>query len=98
MLGESSIASGIRRIEAVTGEAAFLDYIQQEESRLRQTTSLLKSSPAEVIAKVEKLLNTVKEHEREIERLKMKLASLQTEAFLQHARKIQRGKRDRCPR
>lgn len=88
LLGESSIASGIRRIEAVTGEAA-LDYIQQEESRLRQTTSLLKSSPAEVIAKVEKLLNTVKEHEREIERLKLKLASLQTEAFLQHARKIQ---------
>ncbi|GAK61341.1 alanyl-tRNA synthetase [Candidatus Vecturithrix granuli] len=88
LLGENSIAAGIRRIEAVTGEAA-LHYIQQEEARLRQTTSLLKSSPAEVVPKIEKLLVTVKEHEREIERLKMKLASLQTEALIRNAREIQ---------
>ena len=88
LLGENSVAAGIRRIEAVTGESA-LHYIQEEEARLRQTTSLLKSSPTEVVPKIEKILATMKEYEREIERLKMKLASAQTEAYVRNAREIQ---------
>lgn len=88
LLGENSIAAGIRRIEAVTGEPA-LHYIQEEEHRLRQTTSLLKASPTEVVPKIEKLLVTMKEYEREIERLKMKLAAVQMETYVQNAREIQ---------
>jgi alanyl-tRNA synthetase len=87
LINESSIAAGVRRIEAVTGEAA-LHHIQAEEHRLRQATSILKSSPGELVQKVEKLLVTSKEYEREIERLKMKLATLRTDTFIEKAKVI----------
>lgn len=87
LLSESSIAAGIRRIEAVTGEVA-LHYIHEEEHRLRKASEILKTSPGEFVQKVEKLLATLKEHERENERLKMKLATLQVDALVEHAREI----------
>ena len=87
LVSESSIAAGIRRIEALTGEAA-LHYIQAEEQRLRKASALLKASPGEFVQKVEKLLVTSKEYEREIERLKMKLATLQTDSLLEQAQEI----------
>jgi alanyl-tRNA synthetase len=88
LISESSIAAGIRRLEALTGEAA-LRYVQDEEERLRHAASLLKSSPGEFVQKVEKLLATSREYEREIERLKMKMATLQIDSFIDQARDIQ---------
>ncbi len=87
IMNESSIAAGVRRIEALTGEGA-LHYIFQEEQRLRQATALLKSSPEELVPKVDKLVQTSREQGREIEHLKMKLATLQTEALVEQAREI----------
>ncbi len=88
LISESSVAAGVRRIEALTGEAA-LHYIHQEEYRLRQASALLKSSPAELVQKVEKLVVTFREYEREIERLKTRLATLQTDSLVEQAREIQ---------
>jgi alanyl-tRNA synthetase len=87
LLSESSTAAGIRRIEAVTGETA-LHHIHQEEHRLRKASLLLKTSSGEFVQKVEKLLLTSKEHEKEIDRLKMQLATLQINALLEQAREI----------
>jgi alanyl-tRNA synthetase len=87
LISESSTAAGIRRIEAVTGEAA-LQYIHKEEHRLRKASELLKASSGDFVQKVEKLLITLKEHERENERLKMKLATLQVDALVEQAREI----------
>jgi alanyl-tRNA synthetase len=87
LLSESSIAAGIRRIEAVTGEAA-LQYIHQEEQRLRKASLLLKASSADFVPKVEKLLTTSKEYEKEIDRLKMQLANLQVDSLIEQAREI----------
>ncbi|MBD3307655.1 alanine--tRNA ligase [candidate division KSB3 bacterium] len=87
LINESSIAAGVRRIEALTGEPA-LQYIQTEEHHLQQALSLLKASQGEFVPKVEKLLQTSREYEREIERLKMKLATLQTEALVKQAKEI----------
>ena len=87
MINESSIAAGVRRIEALTGEGA-LRYISHEEQRLREVTALLKASPEELVPKVEKLVQASREQGREIEHLKMKLATLQTESLVERAREI----------
>jgi alanyl-tRNA synthetase len=60
VLSESSVASGIRRIEALTGKPA-LDYLKQKKSEVEQIRSLLK---------VEKLLDEMKLMEKEIQKLK----------------------------
>ncbi len=72
--GESSVASGVRRIEALTGEAALI-YTQKTSNILRNTARLIKEKPEALTQKVEKLLTDCKFLEKEIERLKTKIAS-----------------------
>lgn len=72
IISEGSVASGIRRIEALTGKAAF-DYLRQRSSELNRIASILKTdSPYE---RVEKLLVDMRELDKEIEILKSKMAS-----------------------
>ena len=69
--GESSVAAGVRRIEAVTGEAA-IDLAVSTDETLKSIASLLKMKPSELPGRVEKLLKENKELAREIEKLKSK--------------------------
>ena len=78
ILSEAGIASGIRRIEAVTGQAA-LDHIHKEEALIESAAGLLKGSKEEVAAKVEALLKDKKNIEKELESLKAKMASKSVE-------------------
>ncbi|WP_221800902.1 alanine--tRNA ligase [Oceanobacter mangrovi] len=71
---ESGIAAGIRRIEAVVGQAA-LDFIGVEEKTLKGIAASLKGSTDNVADKVEQLQNRNKALEKELEALKSKLAS-----------------------
>ena len=71
---EGGIASGIRRIEAVTGEGA-LESVRATESLLRRTATALRSTPIEVEDKVNQLLERQKKLERELASLKSKLTS-----------------------
>jgi len=75
IVSESSAASGVRRIEAVTGQAA-VEYTQKTERLLEQTADLLKDRTQQVPVKVEKLIAEHKALEREVERLKAKIAVL----------------------
>ena len=74
IVSESSIASGIRRIEALTGEGA-LEYVQKTSRLLEDTAHLVKDKPDAVAAKVAKILRDMKTLEKEVERLKAKIAS-----------------------
>jgi alanyl-tRNA synthetase len=74
IVGESSVASGIRRIEALTGEAA-LDYIQKSAKRLHDTALLLREHPDAVPQRIEKILSHQKALEKELEHLKAKMAA-----------------------
>ncbi len=74
IVGESSVAAGVRRVEAMTGEGA-LDTVQQMARSLDETARLLKDSPQNITLRIEKLLAQQKELEKEVERLKGKLAS-----------------------
>ncbi|TAL31145.1 MAG: alanine--tRNA ligase, partial [Alphaproteobacteria bacterium] len=74
IVGESALAAGIRRVEGVTGEGA-LKYLTEQEDRLYQVANLLKTSPADVVARVEALSNEKKKLEKEVSDLRRKLAS-----------------------
>ena len=74
IVSEGGVAAGVRRIEAVTGEAA-LDYAAANETTLRQIASLVRGSPADAEDKVRQLLERQKKLERDLAALKSKLAS-----------------------
>jgi alanyl-tRNA synthetase len=81
IISESSVASGVRRIEAVTGEGS-LQRVNQEEETLKEIAQLLKSSEADLKTRVDTLLTEMKSQERELASLKSKLAgSLVDEVF-----------------
>ncbi|WP_127170818.1 alanine--tRNA ligase [Xanthomonas euvesicatoria] len=71
---EGGVSSGVRRIEAVTGQGA-LDYVADEERRLLEAANLLGGNTSEVVDKVRALTERQKRLERELESLKAKLAS-----------------------
>ncbi|MEY7999519.1 alanine--tRNA ligase [Clostridium sp. Mt-5] len=73
IISETGIASGIRRIEAVTGESA-MKYLNSKNDMLKEISSKLKCSEKEVIHKLDLQFNELKAAEREIQELKLKLA------------------------
>jgi alanyl-tRNA synthetase len=74
IVSEGGIAQGVRRIEAVTGAGA-LAWVQRLEHDLAKTASLLRRTPAEVPAAVDKLLGELRAREKEIADLQRKLAT-----------------------
>lgn len=84
---EGSVASGVRRIEAVTGESA-LELISENERALKESAQLLKVPKADVPDKLKKLMEAQKELEREIERLKGKDKAGAADKLLSSVRKI----------
>ncbi|HWB47719.1 MAG TPA: alanine--tRNA ligase, partial [Stellaceae bacterium] len=73
-VGESSVASGVRRIEALTGAAAE-SYLAAEEDLLRQAAGALRTSPAELPARVATLMEERRRLERELADARRALAS-----------------------
>jgi alanyl-tRNA synthetase len=74
IISESSVASGVRRIEALTGEAA-LDYTQQTIKIVQETAHLIKENVSTIPGRVKKMLSEIKAYEKEVDHLKTKLAS-----------------------
>ena len=73
ILSESGVASGVRRIEAVTDQGVF-EYYHKQEEELKEAAKALKSTPAGLLSRIESLLAEVKELKSENESLKSKLA------------------------
>ncbi|KQN09490.1 alanine--tRNA ligase [Sphingobium sp. Leaf26] len=65
IISESAVSSGVRRIEALTGEAARLWLIDRDD-KLRQTAAALKTSPDEVPARIAALVEQSRKLEREL--------------------------------
>jgi alanyl-tRNA synthetase len=74
IVSESGIASGVRRIEAVTGQGA-LDWIARHEDTLQQISSLLKAGWDEAGEKVQYLVERARQLEKEVQQLQTRLAT-----------------------
>ncbi len=74
IVSEAGIASGVRRIEAVTGEKA-LDYVDANQARLNEVSTLIKANPDNVEEKTAQLVQRTRQLEKELDALKSKLAS-----------------------
>lgn len=73
---ESGVAAGVRRVEAVTGANA-LRYLQQQERRVHGLSALLKVQPDDLAERVAGVLDNMRTLEKELARLKSRLASNQ---------------------
>ena len=69
IISEGGIGSGIRRIEAVTGKAAY-ELMKKDREMLKEVSRLLKGKPDQITEKTEKLLAEVKELQHELDKLK----------------------------
>ncbi len=76
IVAESGVAAGVRRVEGVTGEGA-LALIQRQQDQLQQVADAVKAQPHEAAARVLQLIDNIKSSEKELVRLKSKLASAQ---------------------
>jgi alanyl-tRNA synthetase len=74
IVSESGVAAGVRRIECLTGSGA-LDSLKRLEADVRELSDLLKVAPGEVVARTRKLNEQLKEKERELAEVKLKMAS-----------------------
>jgi alanyl-tRNA synthetase len=74
IVAEGGVASGVRRIEAVSGAGA-LAHIRDEESRLHEVADLLGASPTDMAAKLRQLLDRQRQLEKTVEQFKAKSAA-----------------------
>ncbi len=84
---ESGVAAGVRRVEATTGEGA-LKLVQTQQVLINQAASELKAPVAELPAKISQVMEHVKSLEKELARLKSKLASAQGDDLLSQAQQV----------
>jgi alanyl-tRNA synthetase len=73
IVSDSAVAAGVRRIEALTGEAA-RKHLDEQDRRLKAVASALKVGPGDVLARVESLVDERRKLERELNEARKKLA------------------------
>jgi alanyl-tRNA synthetase len=93
ILAEAGVAAGIRRIEAVTGEAA-LAAIEAEADTLAQAAQLLKALPSELPTRITALLDDRKRLERQLSELQRKLATGGADAAVEDIAGVKLAARD----
>lgn len=87
IVSEAGIASGVRRIEAVTGARA-LELMDRQERRLQQMAALLKASPDTAADKLEQLLGQNRKLEKDLAALKARLATAGSRDLMAEAQEV----------
>lgn len=81
---EAGVAAGIRRVEAITGDNA-LHYLQALDARLNEAAAALRAQPSELVPRIGQVQDQVRALEKELEKLKSKLASSQGDELASQA-------------
>ena len=84
---EGAVASGVRRIEAVTGEPA-LRHVAREEAALREAAGLLRIPPLELPRRLQKLLDDQRQLEKQLAQLEARLARARAAELVASARPV----------
>ena len=88
ILSESSVAAGVRRIEAVTGTGV-LNYMKEQQEMLLSAASALKlTNPSELVSKTQALVAENRQRERELEQWNQRFAKLQMEGMFANPIKV----------
>jgi len=87
LLSEGGVASGVRRIEAITGHGAW-DVIYQQEAMLTQAAELVKADKAHLIDKVSGLVNQTRELEKQCQQLQAEMAASQGDQLVDQVQQI----------
>ena len=88
IVSESGVAAGVRRIEAVTGLNA-LAWVQEQATRVAGVSALLKTQPEDIAERIVGLQDSQRQLEKELQRLKSKLASAQGDDLADQAVEVQ---------
>ena len=91
IVSEGGVAAGVRRIEAVTGANA-LRYAQEQERRVQGISALLKVQPDEVAERIAGILDNVRTLEKELARMKSRLAASQGDDLVAQALDVKGAK------
>ena len=81
IISESGIGSGLRRIEAITGEEV-MDYYSEKERMLDSTAGILKTSPDKIEERARELVKDIKLLERELESFQSRLLNYEAEEYI----------------
>ena len=87
IISESGVAAGVRRIEALTGKAAY-EYLRKQEETLRSVEKLTKANSANVIEKVSSLQVEIKKLTKEKEILQQKIANAELNNLVNDIKEI----------
>ncbi len=87
IVSETGIAAGVRRVEAVTADGA-LAMVQGQEARLAEAAAALKAQPEEITAKIRQVLDNVRTLEKELARLKSRVAAAQGDDLAGQAEEV----------
>ena len=87
IVSESSVSSGTRRIEAVVGEEA-ARYVREKEKLIGEIKKALQVPEEQLVQKVERLKEELKNREKEVDRLKRKLATVRVDELIKNAPEV----------
>ncbi len=87
VISESSIASGIRRIEALVGEGA-LDSVEEKENLLRSIGEALETGESMILTRIKEKSHKLQEQQEQIKELQKKLTEIEMENLMQHASRV----------
>ena len=87
VVGEGSVGANLRRIEALTGEAA-LRHDQAQDKQLREMGAMLKTAPDHVFDRVQNLVQELRKRDKEIESLKARLLTKKSEDIMSEVKEI----------
>ncbi|MCL6587585.1 MAG: alanine--tRNA ligase [Anoxybacillus sp.] len=87
IVSESGIGAGTRRIEAVTGEAAYR-FMNDQLSLLQEVAQKLKTNPKDIVGRIDALMNDIRQLQRENESLTARLSNLEAANLVNKAKEV----------